>query len=168
MTGSKRTITSVLVAVTAMLALAGPAAAASETQRFTVLLGGDVDRVVAVGPVQGVGILVNDDWVPNDDGSVVIANRFVFDDGTLFVTFRGQPQFESISDCVTRTGMDGTFEITGGTGLYEDASGGGTFTDRGTWVARQTSDGCSADGVFRAIIRATGAITLPDGAQRAA
>ncbi|HEV2811040.1 MAG TPA: hypothetical protein VGV93_11680 [Acidimicrobiales bacterium] len=168
-TGSKRTIASALVAVTAMLALAGPAAAASEAQRFTVLLGGDVDRVIAAGPVKGVGVLETDSHEFNpDDGSVVVANRFVFDGGTLLVTFRGQAQLEPVATCVTRTAIDGTFEITGGTGIYEGARGGGTFIDRGVFVTRRTSDGCSDDGVFRAIIRATGTITLPDGAERAA
>ena len=169
MTKTKKIIVATLVAVTGMVAWAGPAPAASETQRFTVLLGGDVEPVIAAGPVRGVGTLetVSHQFNP-DDGSVVVLNRFVFHDGTLEVTFRGQAQLESVATCVTRTAIDGTFEVTGGTGQYEGASGGGTFTDRGTWVTRRGPEGCSEDGVFRAVIRATGVITVPNAAGRAA
>ncbi len=164
-----RAIVSVLIAGMATVSLAGPAPAASGTQRFTVLLGEEVEPVIASGPVRGVGTLVTDSHQFNpEDGSVLVVTRFVFEEGTLFVTFRGQAQLESVARCVTRTAIDGTFEITGGTGRYEGATGGGTFTDRGTLVLRRGAEGCSEDGVFRAVIRATGAITFPDAAGRAA
>ena len=151
---------SMLAAAIAMLALAGPALAVSGTQRFTVLLGGDVEPVIAAGLVSGVGVLETDSHELNpEDGSVMVVNRFIFDDGALLVIFRGRAQLEPVANCVTRTAIDGTFEVTGGTGQYERATGGGTFTDRGTFVADRTPEGCSDDGVFRAVIRATGTIT---------
>ena len=161
-------IVSMLVAVVSMLALAGPAEAVSGTQRFTVLLGDDVEPVIAAGPVRGVGTLETDSHQFNpEDGSVVVLNRFIFEDGTLEVTFQGQAQLESGPNCVTRTAIDGTFTVTGGTGRYEGAEGGGTFTDRGVWVQRRGPAGCSADGSFRAVIRATGTVTLSPTAGRA-
>lgn len=164
-----RAVVSVLIAGTAMVFLAGPAPAASGTQRFTVVVGDEVEPVIASGPVRGVGTLVTDVHKFNhEDGSVLVLNRFVFEDGTLSVTFRGQAQLRSLASCVTRTAIDGTLEITGGTGRYEGATGVGTFTDRGTLVLRRGAEGCSEDGVFRAVIRATAAVTLPDAAGRAA
>ncbi len=157
-----------LAAVMATLALAGPALAASGPQRFTVLLGDDVEPVIAAGVVRGVGTLETDSHQFNrEDGSVVVLNRFIFDDGELFVTFRGQAQLEAGPNCVTRTAVKGTFEVTGGTGRYEGATGGGTFTDRGVFVGHRGPEGCSEEGLFRAVIRATGTITLPEAHGRA-
>ncbi len=162
MTTTKRGMVSMLAAVMAALALAGPALAVSGTQRFTVLLGDDVELVIAAGLVHAVGRLETDSHqFDPEDGSVVVLNQFVFDDGTLAVTFRGQAQLESGPNCVTRTAIDGTFEVTGGTGRYAGATGGGTFTDRGVLVGRRGPEGCSEEGFFRAVIRATGTITLP-------
>ncbi len=168
MTTTKRGILSMLAAVMATLALAGPALAASGTQRFTVLLGDDVEPVIAAGVVRGVGTLETDSHQFNPgDGSVVVRNRFIFEDGTVAVTFRGHAQLQSGPNCVTRTAIDGTFEVTGGTGSYEGATGGGTFTDRGVLVGRRGPEGCSEEGLFRAVIRATGTITLPEAQGRA-
>jgi hypothetical protein len=127
-----------------------------------VLVGGDVEPVIAAGTINDVGIVETESHTVNpDDGSVVVLNRFVLRGGTLLVTFRGQATLTPTSGCVTRTAIDGTFEVTGGTDRYLGASGGGTFKDRGTLVASRGLAGCSEDGLFRATIRATGTISAP-------
>ncbi len=152
-----------------LLAWAGPAAAdAPANQRFTATFtstGGSQPpvRVIASGLINAVGT----DVTVTSDGDAGSTEMFVFPgQGTLFVTVTNNPGGSQTFDprsCVSRFSGTQTLNITGGTGRFVGASGTLMGTERGTFVAQRTAQGCSQDEAPRAatfIASATGTLHL--------
>ena len=167
-----RTSWSVAAAGAVLLAVATPGPASARepgAQNLTVVVVQDFgaeqpafSRVVASGVVNGVG---TDVFRPSDEGDPSSYSTYVFRAGTLSITttptsFDVRPLGSS---CVATFTATGTWEITGGTGAYQGATGQGTLTVRGTMASPRTPDGCSeTDGTSHGVIRETGQISLPD------
>ncbi len=142
----------VTIALSGMAGIAG--AQPANNQRFILFGVGSDDegpvRVVAAGAINSVGeeVIVQEEF-NEETGEFTVVDEFVFPEGTLFVTVEGQVDefdFDERS-CVGRFGGTGTFEITGGTGEFAGASGSGTVTFRGIFVAERNPDGsCSEEG----------------------
>ncbi len=163
----------VVAAIVAGIALVGfPGGAAAQTtgrQTFTLSQIGDQPEatVYATGPIRGVGrdIVVNEEF-DDEAGTFVSEDILRFPDGDVFVTFTGQAAFDFNPDtCVGKFSGTATYEITGGTGRYTGASGSGSGTFRGVFVAGRNPDGtCSEDeedetaSVFSARLRGTATI----------
>ena len=142
-----------VVLLTAAAALSAPAAAgaASGPQTFTGTIIADAaggDRhivksiVIAHGAFNGVGAIVE---VPNQpgDGEDIFRDDLVFPQGTLHLVttnlgfaFNVIPQSCRFTASVQQTG-----EITGGTGLFEQASGTGAGGVVGHATAARAADG---------------------------
>jgi len=146
---TKKVITICAVLAIGLLAWAGPAAAdPGANQRFTIISSGsDVEapgRVIASGVINGVGTDIT--LSESESGG---KDQFVFPgQGDLFLTRTDDPGGSNSFDvrsCVGRFSGSGTFQITGGTGRFVGASGSGTYTFRGTVVAR-TAQGCAPEG----------------------
>ncbi len=164
----------VVAAIVAGIALVGfPGGAAAQTtgrQTFTLSQIGDQPEatVYATGPIRGVGrdIVVNEEF-DDEAGTFVSEDVLRFRDGDVFVTFTGQATLEfDPESCIGKFTGTATYEITGGTRRYTGASGSGSGTFRGVFVAGRNPDGtCSEDeddelvSVFFAKLR--GSATLP-------
>ena len=169
-----------LGAVVVAIALVGfPGGAVAQTpgrQTFILSQVGDQPEatVYASGPIRGVGrdIVVNEEF-DDEAGTFVSEDILRFRDGDVFVTFTGEAAFDfNPATCVGKFSGTATYEITGGTRRYTGASGSGSGTFRGVFVAGRNPDGsCSEDeddelvSVFSATLR--GSATLPRS-QRAA
>ncbi len=142
----KRLVSVATVASVASLALlAFPGSAMAQTggsQRFVVVAAGrpPVARMVfAAGPISGVGTEVIESNPPG-----VATLRWVFPQGTLFVTTTYASEIEiDPQTCLRTVTLEGTWQITGGTGEFEGATGGGTLsgTNR-SWGTRTPEGGC--------------------------
>lgn len=175
---AKRTALVVLGVLTAHLALAGPAAAQTGRQTFvlTELRSGGGITVTAAGPIRGRGVVIpGGDELDEETGEIVANDRYQFTetdgvDVTYRVRLTSAPTIDTRT-CVGRHGGTMTWEITGGTGRYADASGSGTGTFRVIDVAGRNPDGsCSEsqadDRAHVLVVHLTGTGTVP--AQRAA
>lgn len=128
--------------------LASPAAALAASS------GPEQVVVYAVGP-QGTPRTVVAAGVVNDIGTVVQgpsapfqANpTWVFPDGSLTVHIGYTATMDDNDQaCIFTSILTGTWQITGGTGAFTGASGGGTFSGPNTIYRTRTADGC--DGVY--------------------
>jgi len=151
------------------LGLVGSAGAASAQaageQRFIVIASGsggeERSTVIAVGPITGVGTF---EETENED--VV---RFVFDEGSILLYAPGEEETEEFDEfsCTGSFTFSGPWEIIGGTGAYEDASGSGRFAGQGRFVGVREPQGCSEDedaGFFFLYVEVTGTVSLDDQA----
>lgn len=146
--------------------LAGTASAqAGGNQRFIVFgsgSGGDESAtVIAFGPITGVGT-----FEETADPDVV---RFVFDEGSITLAVPSDEESEEFDErtCSGSFTFSGSFEIIGGTGAYEGATGSGRFQGQGRFFGERTLEGCSEDedaGFFFFLVNATGNVTLDDQA----
>ncbi len=137
----KRLVLTATVASLALLAFPGLAMAqASGNQRFVVVAAGPPPpaRVVfAVGPVSGVGTEVIESNPPG-----IATLRWIFPQGTLFVTATYASEVDiDPQTCLRTVILDGTWQITGGTGEYEGATGGGTFSGTNRSLGTRTPEG---------------------------
>lgn len=151
--------------------LPGEAWAATGRQRFFIYVTGNFfaqdPTVIGTGVVNKVGIDLVDSRVENPDGSFDIHGRFVFPDGEIAVHNLGQLsiQFNPVR-CVGTLTFSGTWDVTGGTGAYVGADGGGTFSGRGTFVNRRAPDGtCTQENAGGILVRNhVGTLTVPGAA----
>ena len=68
--------------------------------------------------------------------------RIVFPKGTLYVVARENLSWRpNFAACMGKARGGTTWKITGGTGAYRGASGGGTYTDGGTLLGARSADG---------------------------
>ncbi len=163
----KRTLVAVVVAGIALVGFPG-GALAQTTGRQTFILKQVGDQpeatVYAAGPIRGVGrdIVVNEEF-DDEAGTFVSEDVLRFRDGDVFVTFTGQAEFEfDPESCIGKFSGTVTYQITGGTRRYTGASGSGSGTFRGLFVAARNPDGtCTEDedeelvSIFSANLRGT-------------
>lgn len=141
-----------LLAVVVMPVVTGGTAAA-ETGRQTFVLsewpGDDHITVTAGGPIRGVGV---DEVISEDEdeatGQIIARDVFRFgpSDAVFVTTYPTVTQEFTIDPrtCIGRLSGTLSWEITGGEGRYEGATGGGTGTFGATAVLGRNPDGtCS-------------------------
>ena len=122
----KKALSVVVASMSVLLALAGPAAADPENQRFIVISAGPPGAprtVIAAGTFNSIGTEVIESNPPG-----VSTARWVFPEGTLFVTntYTSQNQLDPAT-CVRTITLQGTWQITNATGALAGTTGGGTF-----------------------------------------
>jgi hypothetical protein len=155
-----------LTAVGLLCVLAGvgnPAGAENVEQRWLVLTNpGKPTKVVATGVLNASGT-VTDVLVLNPDGTFDNFATQTFPDGNLLD--HGQGTFAITVDprtCIGEGDVVGPFEITGGTGAYEGASGEGVALISLTFWFDKTDTGCSPFPLrTHAVAKATGTLDLP-------
>ena len=128
----KKPFAAVLVATSILVGVPGTAAAETTgSQNFRVINVGppsNEGRVVATGIATGVGTAVT----PQGQGPTPFPALIVLDDGTLFLTITptgNEFQFDPRT-CILSGPFFGTYEVTGGTGEFSGATGGGVFRGR--------------------------------------
>ncbi|MDQ4132900.1 MAG: hypothetical protein M3179_06740 [Actinomycetota bacterium] len=146
------------VALTAL-----PEAALGQTatnQWFRVVSAGPpgaARTVIANGVITGVGTEVIES---NPSGVATV--KWTFPDGTVSVridfTFAGDL---NPTTCLRTLTLKGTWEITGATGAYAGATGGGDFSGTNRILLSRTENGCAPPPVFLAqVFVFTGHVTL--------
>jgi hypothetical protein len=153
-------------AVVVLCILAGQSSSAladSTNQRWLVLTRPGVPtQVVATGILNARGT-VTDVFILNPDGTFDNLATQAFPDGNLF--YHGAGTFELTVNprtCIGEGNVDGPFEITGGTGAYEGASGEGVALIRLRFFFDKTDSGCSQQPArVYGVARATGTLNIP-------
>lgn len=167
----RQTLAGGVAVLLSLVGLSEPATATTARQTFllTELPGEQGITVTAIGPIRGIGTdVVLSEEEDDETGAIVARDQFDFSQGSVFVTTHVSPEFEfDPRSCVGRGGGALTYEITGGTGAYEGATGSGTGTFRVISVGGRNPDGsCSPDQedevVHVFIVSLTGVATVPD------
>jgi len=153
-----------------LLLLAAPAHAATGAQTFKIIFSGDpragnLGRVVATGVITAAGTDETIAEDPHPDGSETDTDLLSFRGGTVTIVDTdpgGIFDFDPRS-CTATVGTDGgTFTVSGGTGRYAGASGGGTFSARGLVVFARVGGGCAEEpSSFFVVVTATGTVSVP-------
>lgn len=138
-------------------------------QRF-VLVATDLSgtgHLVASGPVHGVGTDTVISHTENPDGTFTDVDRFDLPGGQVVIhdTYRVELATGDRS-CTTHIAVEGTWSIAMGTGAFAGATGGGTFTAHGVFVAGRAASGdClgldSPPVAFTQVVRGVGTASLP-------
>ncbi len=144
-------LAAVVLASVAVAAFPGAAhAAVAGPQRFVVVSAGApgaARTVYAAGVMNAVG---TETILSNPAGVATL--RWTFPEGTLHVT--GHYSFQSHLDpqtCLRTITLNGTWQITSGTGRFAGASGGGTFSGTNRILLTRTGEGaCVPPPVFLA------------------
>ncbi|MDQ3898850.1 MAG: hypothetical protein M3326_16680 [Actinomycetota bacterium] len=169
----RKTVVALTLAMAPLVALAGPASAASGAQQFRLFFVGsfragasNTGPVFATGPITGAGTAVNSGFVVGPTGEFVGNNQLRFPEGTVFVNFEGQLDSFNFDPrtCVTRILGHGTWEVADASGSLEGTTGGGTFTNDVTLIGRRTATGCSEETTEVSRITLTGELDVPDAA----
>lgn len=135
----------------------GSASAAGANQKFVITETNNSSTFVGIGPISGEGVdhtLTSSD---SEDGTFTETARTDFKDGSVYMSIQGTSASFNFNEktCVGRFTGKGNFQVTGGTGAYDGATGSGTFTYRGSFT------GCDEDsGSFSQIVRARGKVNL--------
>jgi len=145
-----------------VMGLAGSASAQTQSnQRFIVVGGGSGSQVnftvIAIGAITAVGT-----FEETDDEDVV---RFRFPQGTITLDAPDDDETEQFDErtCVGSFTFRGPFTISGATGAFQGATGGGRFEGKGTFIAERGPAGCSEDedsGFFFLYVTVTGNVTV--------
>ena len=138
-----------------LFGLAGPAAADDGgNQRFIVIIsesdGDETSQVIASGPITGVG-----EFEEIDENTV----RFVFEEGSITLHVPTEEESEEFDEatCSGSFTFSGPWTIIEGTGIYEGATGSGTFEGTGRFFGVLGEEGCSEEGgVFFLVVHASG------------
>ena len=141
----------------------GSVSAGTNDQRWLVLTRpGEPTHVVATGTVNASGT-VTDAFTLNPDGTFDNLATQVFPDGNLFFHASGTFAFTlNPRTCQGEGDVVGPFEITGGTGAYEGASGEGVDRISLHFFFDKTDTGCSPfPARVSGVTRATGTLTIP-------
>ena len=155
---SKKRVVALMVAMVGVLGMSGPALAAPESQRFVLVIVGEDDpgRVIAVGPITGVGT-----FEEIDETTVA----FVFPEGRLVLDVPNDEEDENFNErtCSGSFRFSGNFTVLSeeSSGAFEGATGSGTFRGSGRFFGVPTAEGCSEEeGFFTLVVRAQGQIDL--------
>ncbi len=159
----KRLLALLAGAVFVVMGLASPAAAQTQgNQRFIVFGSGsggnETFRVVAIGPITGVGT-----FEETDDPDVV---RFRFPQGTVTLDAPTGEETEEFDErtCTGSFTFTGPVTIIGATGAFQGATGSGQVRGQGRFIGERTETGCSEDedaGFFFLYADVRGNVTLP-------
>lgn len=156
-----------MTAVAAWLAWSGMAAAAPPApQQFFLYQGpGQAHFTVhAAGPISGAGTDVLLEEGTDAQGRTRRRTETTFPAGTTFNTLtvlENHIAFDPAS-CVARVTGRSRLDITGGTGAYEGATGGGEVTFQAIAIGRHTAAGCSLAGASTyAFAHISGTSSLP-------
>ncbi|CAA9258171.1 MAG: hypothetical protein AVDCRST_MAG10-2602 [uncultured Acidimicrobiales bacterium] len=145
----------------------GPAAAVTAPQDFTVVkIGANTGTVVAQGLITGAGREENNRLLVARGGPFQV--QFSFPEGDLYqtITPAGPPQVDfNPTTCVARLTFSHMAVVTGGTGAYAGATGGGTAVANLTVIRGRNADGSclpdTAPPIFEmSYVRATGTVTV--------
>jgi len=166
----RKTVAALALTALPVVALAGPADAASGTETFRLFFTGsfvfgasNTGSVFASGPITGAGSAVNSGFIVDQNNQFVGNNRLNFDEGTVFVNFEGELDTFSFDPrtCLTRITGHGTWEVGDANGELEGTTGGGTFTNTVLLIGRRTATGCSTQQTEVSRITLTGDIETP-------
>lgn len=143
----RRMLSGAAILVVALVGLAQPASAQISGPFSGVLLFRGTPGVVpGTGFFSGAfnAICTESATVTQGPGGTFEAiDRFDCPQGTIFNRISGTADFQlDPVSCVARVPQSGTFDITGGTGQFAGASGGGTFTGRAYVVFVRGPAGC--------------------------
>jgi len=136
------------LAAIALLATLAGAAQGRRTRAERITLSGatvhGVDtpiRVTATGPINGHGTAKDDDN-PNGKGVLTL----YLPNGKVSITNKTTSLKAKMnaSQCTATLTERGTFEIVGGTGRYEHATGNGAYTNRRKLIGSRTPNGTCA------------------------
>ncbi len=159
----------------AALGLVSPAAASTQQRRaqtFVIVaheLGTGSGRLVTTGPIHGVGTDTVVAHLDNPDGTFTDTDRFDLPDGQVELTdtYTADITFDPAS-CRYTIAVAGTYRISGATGAFTGATGGGTFTSHGLIVTgRDPSGAClgldsgAPPIAYTEVARGVGTTTLP-------
>jgi hypothetical protein len=152
----------------AMVGLAGPAGAASGVQTFRMVYRSDPSTgapgvAVATGPISAVGTDTNVGTQLNENGTRTNTDVLAFPAGSVTTVSIDPPDVFhfDFTTCVARIAAAGPYTITGGTGAYQGATGGGTFTVVGVITFAHTPQGCGQPVTTVVVVTATGTISIP-------
>ena len=111
-------------------------------QQFTVVSAGTLGAartVIARGVFNSFGTEVIES---NPPGASTV--RWIFPEGTVFVTntYTADIVLDPVT-CLRTVTLSGTWEVTGGTGLFSGASGSGTFSGPNRILLTRTPEGCA-------------------------
>lgn len=141
-------ISAVAIAVVLGVLFTGGTAWAEEQQNFTLLgVNSETTTVIATGAIIARGVEeVIEETFNDETGEFTLITSFVFEDGTVFATVEATTSFTfNELSCLGRFTGTGTYDITGGSGDFEGATGDGTVKARGTFVAGRNADGSCSD-----------------------
>ena len=148
-----------------LLTQSGAAFAATSGPETWVIVSrsGAPTRVAAYGVVNAVGTVVDHLTLHPDTGTFENTATQTFPAGTLEYHGTGTAVLKVDPRSCTGTGdVVEHFTITGGTGAYQGASGGGVATDDLGFLFANTGNGCSQTPVMTwGTARATGTLSLP-------
>lgn len=170
MNGSTRIAAGIAAAMALAAAVAAPASASpapARSQTFIVYGAGTSfdtpSTIIAIGPVSGVG---REEIVDDRSGEDTqdFTTRWIFPTGSVTLEVRGTTT--TTFDPTSCAGVvTGTIEwtITGGTGAYAGATGGGSGTLVNRFVTQREPGGCSHDdAVFTVFVgRLSGEAAVP-------
>ncbi|MGI8776256.1 MAG: hypothetical protein ACR2LJ_02460 [Acidimicrobiales bacterium] len=165
-----RKIIGVLMGAAMLVGVAGPASAATNNQQFEIVVrfnGNDTAscRVIATGPIQGVGTCTTTD-VSNNVTDV----HLILPGGTVDLRarqFGGTDSFNQQA-CVDTFTFKENFRVTGGTGAFAGVTGSGVDIGRGVFTAARTAHGCDPNqGRGSVLVTVTGHISLRGGSAAA-
>jgi len=160
----------VIMGAALVVGMAGPASAATNNQRFTIVARFSNDqttscRVVATGPIQGAGTCTTS----FEDDNVTLVH-IVLPNGTVELRAEqvsGTDQFNQAACIGTFTFIENT-RIVGGTGAYAGATGSGTDSGHGVFTAARTPNGCDQNqGTGFVAVKVTGHASLGGGSAAA-
>lgn len=150
----------VTAAAVLVVGVAGPATAdPAVTQSFRIVYAGpfpvampDSRTVVTNGVANSVGYesLVSQGPGPSP-GTFVATSQFVFPDGSYNVAISGVVEGVRAfgpDDCYVTVDVSGTYELDGGSGVFNGMTGTGTFSGHNTVFGTPTDGGCSLEGAM--------------------
>ena len=145
----RRSLVAVMTACVAFGSLSGLAhAETAMPQVFVVYAVGGPSTprsVVAAGAIDGVGMVIVGGEQPGPGGSSVAQTTWVFPEGSLFVTLTyTATTTNDQQSCSSSSHLTGTWRITGGTGRYSGASGGGTISGPISTYFTRSAQGCTS------------------------
>ena len=153
-----------LMSVSLFFSVAGTGWAEPNNHRFTVVSHDGTTRSVASGTINAVGTasFQSDVQFPVAGQSFSGTSTQTYPEGSLNFTFQGV--FDSVSfnpaACIVIDTATGTFQVTGGSGAYQGASGSGSFSETDIVVLQRTAEGCGAPIHFTAIVHNTGQLSV--------
>jgi len=126
----KRLAAVFLVSIAALLVVPDPAWSEQRAERFVLKTTdptADTGTVIATGPITGVGM-----FVLEGQGPQPVMGKFILPKGTVFVVVTPNPSSTNFDPraCLLRLTTSATIAITGGTGAFSGASGGGRSAGR--------------------------------------